>query len=187
MADAVEQLTGNIRATVSTAEAVLAHFEQSLRDAGFADNAQSYTQLAETLIGQRLWAESSGTAADARFEAVAVHARAIHALLLPYVEAFYRMAALGAPSLLNESASAAEAVTQHETSATPEALDDPLAPRILEALARAERPLSVTALRAELGVPKADLIGGLDRLSASGQIDRKRVAGREHVSRTRQR
>ncbi|MEZ4553149.1 MAG: MarR family transcriptional regulator [Dehalococcoidia bacterium] len=184
MADAVDQLTGNIRATVATAEAVLAHFEQSLRDAGFADNAQSYTQLAETLIGQRLWAESSGIAADARFEAVAVHARAIHALLLPYVEAFYRMAALGAPSLLEQSAP--ETASEREANAAPSTLDDPLAARILEALARAERPLSVTALRAELQVPKSELVGGLDRLSASGHIERRRVAGREHVTRARQ-
>lgn len=172
MATPAEQLEGNIVATVATAESVLAHFERSLVDAGFAEGAQSYTRLAETLIGQRLWTETSGMAAGARFEAVAAHARSIHAMLVPYVEAFHRLAALSAP--LSGDA---------DGDASPEE-GDLLGERILETLDAAGRPLSATALRAALGVPKAELATALDRLAEGGEIERRRLSGREHIRRS---
>jgi hypothetical protein len=183
MATSTQQLETNIVATVSTAEAVLAHFEQSLLAAGFAEGAQSYVRLTDTLIGQRLWAETSGMAGDARFTAVALHARAIHALLLPYTEAFERLAALAAPRLLGD------ADTSESPLAPPEAVGadfdhDPLTLRVLEALDAATRPRSTTALRAALGVTKSELLAALDRLFEAALIERHRTSGRELIKRT---
>jgi hypothetical protein len=169
-----EQLAGNIMATVSTADAVLAHFEHALVQAGFADGAESYTRLADTLLGQRVWVEASGMAADARFRAVGARARSIHALLLPYVEAFHRLTALAAPSLLGET-------DELEPDA---ATVDPAEARVLETLDAATRPLSTTALRAAVGLPKADLAAALDRLAERGCIERRQASGRELIKRS---
>lgn len=171
-----QQLEANIVATVATAEAVLSHFERSLLEAGFADGAEPYRQLSETLIGQRLWAESSGTATSARFAAVGARARAIHALLLPYVEAFGRLTVLAAPSLLDDDDSGPPA-------ARADAEADPLDAAVLAALDTAGRPLSMTALRAELGVPRAELLAAVERLAAAGSVRRRTASGRELVSR----
>lgn len=171
-----DQLESGIVATVATAEAVLAHFEQSLRAAGFADGANSYAQLADTLIGQRLWSETSGMAHDARFAAVAAQARSIHSILLPYVQTFQRLAALAAPAFLADGDGA------HHDDYSP-SLDDPLAVRAITAMELAGRELSATALRATLGVPKAALSGVLDQLAADGHIERRSVSGRELIRR----
>ncbi len=174
MASHGEQLESNIVATVATAEAVLAHFEQSLVASGFAEGATSYARLADTLIGQRLWAETSGMAHDARFAAVAAHARAIHSLLLPYVQAFQRLGALGVANLLEE-----------DPPASVDAPDvDPLDTTVLDAIERAGRPMSVTALRAAVGAPKHALVATLDRLASTGQIERRQVSGRELIRRS---
>ena len=183
MATSTQELETNIVATVSTAEAVLAHFEQSLVAAGFAEGAQSYVRLADTLIGQRLWAETSGMASDARFTAVAIHARAIHAMLLPYTEAFERLAALAAPTLLGDAGTSASLSAPDEPVGA--AFDhDPLTRRALEALDAATRPLSTTALRAALGVSKTELLAALDQLFEAALIERHRTAGRELIKRT---
>lgn len=201
---AARQLEGSILATVSTAEAVLTHFERSLIDAGFAEGAESYTRLADTLIGQRLWAESSGTASRAPFSAVAARARAIHALLLPYVEAFGRLSVLASPSLLGgpERAGNASPATDPAalgTSATDPAAgraageggtgpdDDPLATAVLAALDAAGRPLSLTALRAVLKVPPPELLAAVERLAVAGRVERRTASGRELVSRSERR
>jgi hypothetical protein len=180
MATSTQELETNIVATVSTAEAVLAHFEQSLVAAGFGEGAQSYVRLADTLIGQRLWAETSGMASDARFTAVANHARAIHALLLPYTEAFERLAVLAAPTLLGDDVSLS--VPDEPVGAAFE--HDPLTLRALEALDAATRPLSTTALRAELGVSKTELRAALDRLFEAALIERHGTSGRELIKRS---
>lgn len=193
------QLEGNIVATVSTAEAVLRHFERSLIDAGFAEGAESYTRLADTLIGQRLWAESSGTASNAPFGAVAARARAIHALLLPYVDAFGRLAVLSSPSLLAAddragTASPAGTPAGPATPATPPSSaasedegitpdGDAVAAAVLAAVDAAGRPLSLTALRATLDVPRPELIAAVDRLVLAGRVERRNASGRELLSR----
>ena len=168
-----EQLASNIVATVATAEAVLAHFEKSLLDAGFAEGSASYVQLADTLVGQKLWADTSGMAPGARFGAVAAHAQAIHALLLPYVDAFQRLSALALPTLLDDV----------PASEAPAADDDPVAHGLLTAIDNAGRPLSTSALRAELRVSKAELTEAVDRLVDAGHVERRHSSGRELIAR----
>ncbi|KQR16015.1 hypothetical protein [Cellulomonas sp. Leaf334] len=197
---AARQLEGNIVATVSTAEAVLVHFERSLVEAGFAEGAESYTRLADTLIGQRLWAEASGTADNAPFAAVGARARAIHALMLPYVEAFGRLAVLAAPSLIGDTESSGDlspsADSERSTRrragvAAPSApapssapAEGSVAAAVLRALDASAGPMSSTSLRASLKLSRAELLAALQSLDSAGWVERRNVSGRELVSRS---
>jgi hypothetical protein len=189
-----ETLSGNILRTVATAEAVLDHFERSLIESGFAEGADSYRRLADTLLGQRLWVESSGQPADARFHAVGRHAQAIHAMLAPYTQAFLRLSALAAPDLghapHSTSAPAAEhgsVATGSETNSetrsatgTPDTVDDS-DEVVLKVLRDAGRPMSATALRAASSLSRKDLLATLDRLAASDLVSRRHTGGRELI------
>ncbi len=178
------QLEANIVDTVATVEKVLAQFEKSLVDAGFADGAQTYVRLADTVIGQRLWAESSGMAAEARFEAVAGHARAIHAMLTPYVDAFRRLGAIGAASLLDDGGAGDGGAGGGAAGAgATDSPVDPVGAAVLAELDRAGRPLSATALRAALGIDKRALATALDQLAATGHVQRTESSGRVIVAR----
>ena len=101
------------------------------------------------------------------------HAQSIHALLLPYVEAFQRISALAVPTLLDDAPSGRRRVRG----------DDPVALGVLHAIDSAGRPLSSSALRVELGVSKAELTGALDRLVAAGVVERRHSSGRQLISR----
>lgn len=172
-----DQLAGNIVATVATAEGVLAQFRDSLVQAGFAEGAVPYTRLADTLIAQRLWVESSGMAAQARFQAVGVHARAITELLQPYLDAFQRLSVLAAPRLVVDEGDSG-------TDAAPGEEPDEASERVLRALEAAGRPLSLTALRDAARLTRADLGAALDRLAEAGRVQRTRVSGRELIRRS---
>ena len=171
-------MADNIVLTVSTAETVLAHFRQQLEQAGFADGALPYTRLVDTLIGQRLWSESSGMALEARFNAVGVHARALTELLQPYVNAFQRLSALASPGLLAADDGAVVG---------PDGTEDPLeavANAVLGALPEAGQALSFTALRVAVQLPRQDLRVVLDRLQLAGKIERTCTSGRDLIRRT---
>lgn len=186
-----ETLSGNILRTVATAEAVLDHFERSLIESGFAEGADAYRRLADTLIGQRLWVENSGQPADARFQAVGRHAQAIHAMLAPYAQAFLRLSALAAPardagrdftSALGPATGHASAAVGSEadaaaTAATAEGSEEV----VLRALRDAGRPMSATALRAASSLPRKELLAALDRLAAADLVSRRRTGGRELI------
>lgn len=175
MSTPTERLSANIVSTVATAETVLVQFEQALVQSGFLAGAEPYTRLADTLLGQRIWVESSGVPADARFHAVGARAQTIYSMLLPYTEAFRRISALAAPSFGDE-----RTLEQDGDTAT---ADDPLEAGILAALDAAGRPLSSTALRAALDIPKAQLMEAVDRLVASGRAERHTTSGRVLVQR----
>ena len=182
-----ETLAGNITRTVATAEAVLDHFERSLQQAGFADNAEAYRKLADTLLGQRLWVASSGEPSGARFRAVGQHARAIQSMLEPYVEAFRRLSALASDDLGDpdepgwvEESRAGSAVDGAGPAAR-EAADE----HVLAALAEAGRPMSLTALRAALDVPRPALLAAVERLAEAGEVTRRHTGGRELIERAR--
>lgn len=182
-----ETLAGNITRTVATAEAVLDHFERSLQQAGFADNAEAYRKLADTLLGQRLWVASSGEPSGARFRAVGQHARAIQSMLEPYVEAFRRLSALASDDLADPDAG-----DRDGAGADPDSVDDPAravreAPdeHVLAALAQVGRPMSLTALRAALDVPRPALLAAVERLAEAGEVTRRHTGGRELIERAR--
>lgn len=180
MSTPTERLSANIVSTVATAETVLVQFEQALVQSGFLAGAEPYTRLADTLLGQRIWVESSGVPADARFHAVGARAQTIYSMLLPYTEAFRRISALAAPSFGDERALENEVGGDGNVTAT---ADDPLEAGILAAIDAAGRPLSSTALRAALDIPKAQLTEAVDRLVASGRAERHTTSGRVLVQR----
>lgn len=182
MSTPTERLSANIVSTVATAETVLVQFEQALVQSGFLAGAEPYTRLADTLLGQRIWVESSGVPADARFHAVGARAQTIYSMLLPYTEAFRRISALAAPSFGDERApeNDGDGIGDGDVTAT---ADDPLEAGILAAIDAAGRPLSSTALRAALDVPKAQLMDAVDRLVASGRAERHTTSGRVLVQR----
>jgi hypothetical protein len=186
-----ETLAGNITRTVATAEAVLDHFERSLQQAGFADNAEAYRKLADTLLGQRLWVASSGEPSGARFRAVGQHARAIQSMLEPYVEAFRRLSALASDDLADPDAG-----DRDGAGAGPDSVDDPARAgggpvreaadeHVLAALAHVGRPMSLTALRAALDVPRPALLAAVERLAEAGEVTRRHTGGRELIERAR--
>lgn len=183
----VEDLTGNIVRTVATAETVLAHFEDALRRSGFAEGAEQYRQLADTLLGQRLWVASSGAPSGARFSAVGERAQSIHALLAPYVEAFRRLSALadvadiarlddaldGAPDGVGPADGTASEPAPPETGGA--------AGRVLDALGRSGRPLSMSALRAELHVGRSELDAAVRWLVEEQLVEVRDAGGRSMV------
>jgi len=179
-----DQLAGNIVATVATAEAVLAQFRQSLVQAGFAEGALPYTRLADTIIAQRLWVESSGMAAEARFRAVGVHARALTELLQPYVEAFQRLSALAGAGLLEEAGTPDAPGSDTPGTDAAGGAPDKAGESVLAALADAGRPLSFTAVRDAVRLPRAELTAALSRLEETGRIERTRASGRDLIRRT---
>ena len=192
-----DTLSGNILRTVATAEAVLDHFERSLVESGFAEGADSYRRLADTLLGQRLWVESSGQPADARFQAVGRHAQAIHALLAPYTQAFLRLSALAATDLGDVPESTPSASERHSVAVGAEAgaatgakartaSGSPTAAHdsdevVLRVLRDAGRPMSATALRAASSLSRKDLLATLDRLASSDLVSRRHTGGRELI------
>ncbi|PFG44517.1 hypothetical protein ATJ88_3242 [Isoptericola jiangsuensis] len=175
----VDELTRNIVRTVATAETILTHFEDALRRSGFAEGAEQYGQLADTLLGQRMWAASSGQPSGARFGAVGERAQAIHALLLPYVEAFRKMGALAEPALADPPPTD-DAPQDADVAPVPQETGG-AAGRVLAALERSGRPLSMTALRAELRVPRAELDAAVRWLGEEHLVEVRDAGGRQMV------
>lgn len=167
-----DALAGNVRHTLETANTVLEHFEWGLMQGGFAEGAGAYRQLADTLLGQRLWMESAGAEVPPGFRALGERALAIHALLSPYLDAMCRLGALAALS------ADARSPAGHDDG-KPAEEDQP----VLAALEAAGRALSHTALRASLGWQKAQLEAALERLEAGGRVRRWKSGGRALVER----
>lgn len=158
-----DPLLGNVRQTLATALKVLDHLEQSLRQAGFAEGRDAYRKMADTVLGQSLWLAAKEGEAPEELNLIADRARAIHALLTPYTEAMLRLGAL----------------TGTQTASKPR--PDPEDP-IIKILARARRPVSFTALRAELGADRKQLLARLGELVQAGTIIRHSGGGRESYS-----
>lgn len=159
----VDPLLGNVRQTLATALKVLDHLEQSLRQAGFAEGRDAYRKMADTVLGQGLWLAAQEGEAPGELNLIAERARAIHSLLTPYTEAMLRLGALTS--------------TQAPSKPIP-APEDP----VVKILARARRPVSFTALRAELGSDRKQLLARLGELVQAGTIVRHSGGGRESYS-----
>jgi biotin operon repressor len=159
-------LVDNIRETFATTLKVLEHLEASLVQAGFETGQDAYRKMADTIIGQALWLTDHGMDLGEQMHRLRARARAIHALLHPYTEAMVRLAAMGGPDRPAAAESAAE---------TPETPGEP----VLTVLSRAAKPMSLTALRAELGCPRKALVSQLAQLERQGKVHRQLNGGRE--------
>lgn len=158
-----DSLQGNVRQTLATALKVLAHLEQSLCRAGFAEGREAYRKMADTVVGQCLWLNSAGCEVPSELAQIAERARAVHALLNPYADAMLRLGAL------------CDALPGKPAAEPPPEPPDP----VLDLLSQARRPLSLTALRAELGGDRKQLLARLEALEQSGRITRRNAGGRE--------
>ena len=144
----------NVVASLDAAEQALGHFAASLDQAGFRAGAEAYGQMASVLIGQWVWvADTPERDLDARFDRVADLAESIGSQLRPYVESMDRLTALR--GLVAEKAGVAPPT---------------MTSRILEALAAAERPLSVLELRAATRESTSQIREALRRLVEAGHV-----------------
>jgi hypothetical protein len=144
----------NVQASLDAAERALGHFASSLDQAGFGAGAEAYGQMASILIGQWVWvADQPEQDLDARFDRVADLAETIGGQLRPYVETMDRLVALR--GLVAERRGTAPATGSA---------------RILEALAAADRPLSVLEIRAATREPTTTIRRELSRLVDAGHV-----------------
>lgn len=144
----------NVIASLDAAEQALGHFAASLDQAGFRAGAEAYGQMASVLIGQWVWvADSTERDLDTRFARVADLAESIGGQLRPYVETMNRLVALR--GLVAEKAGAAPPT---------------MTARILEALAAAERPMSILELRAATREPTSQIRLAVGRLVDAGHV-----------------
>ncbi len=157
-----QAVVDNVRKTLATALQVLDHFEQSLLKAGFVEGSQAYRSLAETLLGQRLWATSRSVQLDEEFTRIAKSARSIYELLLPYSETMLKLAAIA-------SLQPAKAEPQAPPPPAPGAAAD----RVLQLLSQAQRPMSLTALCAATGLAKSEVLSRIAKLEQDGRVARR--------------
>ena len=155
----------NIAESLAAVEKALEHFNTSLIRSGFADGAASYQKMAEIIVGQWMWASSQGIDQhNDRFRRVAALAAEIHEQLLPYVEGMRKLA------LLQELVP--------EPKPEPPFPPDSRPARILEMLAAAPRPMSMTALRKEVGGSSSVLKKELAELVSDGWVRERRAGSR---------
>ena len=146
---------GNIEASLDAVSRALDHFAESLERGGFAAGAETYGKMAEVIVGQWLWAETSNaTWLAPRFARVAQLAGRVDDQLRPYVEAMGRIRAL--EGMIAESAS-------HPASEIGRA--------IIGTLSQAARPLTVAELRAAIGASTSAVRRELRDLVAGDVIE----------------
>ncbi len=153
----------NLRQTLDAVETALEQLAASLEQAGFSAGADTYSEMAGVVIGQRLWAKTEGVDEfDDRFSYVGRLAERVHGQLHPYVSVMERLASLGA---LTEGS-------------VPDVRPDSLAGRIQDVLLRADGPLSATAIRSQAGSSTVDVRRELDALSEQGIVRRMSAGSR---------
>ena len=153
----------NVRKTLATAQKVLEHFEQSLLRSGFAEGSAAYRKMAETLLGQRLWTAACGASLEVEFAAVAKRAKAIHALLVPYADTMLRLSAVAGL----QPAPHQPELDKH-TATTPDGSTD----EVLDLLAKARRPMSMSALAAQARCDRRTLLDRIAVLEQQGRLKR---------------
>lgn len=161
-----QEIVENLKRSAANALQALDHFKASLEAAGFVRSAEAYVKMADTLAGQRLWSAAKAPPdLDARFAQLAERAGEIDRILAPYVEAMRKIAALQALAATGTEAGAA-------------APAEPSGEPVLAALRDAPRGLSVTALRAQLGLSTRELRQRLASLEGAGRVRAIRRGGR---------
>ena len=151
--------------SLAAVEEALSHFERSLTASGFEAGAASYRKMAEVVVGQWLWVDAQElTEYNERFRHIATLAARVHEQLLPYVTAMRQLAAL----------------QELVPPPPPELPVDPDSPagRVFLALRDAPRPLSITALRRQLGGTTRALRETVSALVEAGLVTERRAGSR---------
>lgn len=129
----------NLAQSLDAAATALTHMTDQLARGGFEAGAASYTEMANIILGQRMWAQSQEiTEFDTRFDEIASLASRIHEQLAPYCAAMEKLRALA--GLMSEEDDL-----------------DPLDRRVIEALEAANKPMTATAVASATRSPSADV------------------------------
>lgn len=141
--------------SLDAVETALSHFDDSLQNAGFADGAGTYMQMADVVLGQWLWVEETNQRdLEPRFVRIAELAQSVAHQLAPYVEAMQRLSAL-------------EGLAADRWGIEPSSPTG----HVLGALAAAAEPMSLRDLGTATSVPASALRRALEDL-----VDAERVA-----------
>ena len=139
----------NVKQSLDAVEQALTHFAGSLDRAGFKHGVGAYEEMVKVVLGQCLWAQNEGTAEfEDQFRRLSQLALQIHAHLSPYAEVMEKLGAL--QGLVPENA--------------PEVDADSVSCRILSALKEKRKPMSMTAIRSEVGISSVKLKKEIDDL-----------------------
>jgi hypothetical protein len=150
-----------VRASLQAVSSALDHFARSLEAAGFDDGADTYSRMADVVLGQRAWAESEGVGnLKDEFRQIGALATRVRSSLEPYVDSMSRLASL----------SSVESWEGVEPDSTEE--------RVLATLSRIGRPLSATAIGSAVDEPTSRVRAVLEELERSGLIKRASRGGR---------
>jgi hypothetical protein len=144
----------NVGSSLDAVELALEHFSASLDRAGFRDGAAAYRQMADVIVGQWMWAEERGDRElQPRFLRIAALAGLVADQLRPYVGAMDRLRGirgLAADAWGIEAGSVAE--------------------QVVEALAAADKGLTISELRRATGASTMALRRELDALAGKGLL-----------------
>ena len=144
----------NLAQSLDAVETALTHMADQLARGGFEAGAATYTEMANVILGQRLWAQSNNIADfDGRFDKVARLASDIYEQLHPYCSAMQKLRAL--PGLAVE-----------------EQFLDQTDCKIVAVLEDAGKPLTATAVAGATGCPSAETRRRLAALSERDVIER---------------
>jgi hypothetical protein len=155
--------TANLAGTLDAVETALAHLARQPEAAGFASGAVAYRQMADVVLGQRLWSDEVGLHQfDEQYARVGRLAGRVYEYLVPYQEVMARLAVIGV------------APTEHpELGGLSE-----LGRRLVETLAQTTGAVSSTRLGSMVGAPTSLVRRELDELVQSGVVRGVHAGGR---------
>lgn len=137
----------NLAQSLDAAQTALTHMADQLARGGFKDGAASYTEMANIILGQRMWAQSEEIPDfDGQFEDIAELASRIHEHLAPYCAAMEKLRALAGLASQDDDL-------------------DPLDRQMIQTLEAARKPMTATAVASATRSPSADVRRRLINLS----------------------
>ena len=167
---AADSMIVNVRASTTAAVDALEQFRLSLVRARFAESAEVYRSMCDTLLGQRIWTlDKDDDQVERNFQRLREEAAEIRALLEPYLKSFEKLEQVPVDTELEDievSPPASRSVDEREPRGRPGAES-----LVIEALSKGRRnTLSMTRLRTSLGMPRKELEALLSDLSARQRI-----------------
>lgn len=155
--------TENLARTLDAVETALAHLARQLEAAGFAAGAVAYRQMADVVLGQRLWSDEAGIHEfDEQYVRVGRLAGRVYEYLVPYQEVMARLAVMG---------------VGHTGPRDLEGLSE-LGGRLVEALSQSEGAVSSTRLGSMVGAPTSVVRRELAGLVQDGVVRGVHAGGR---------
>ena len=177
----------NLESSLGAVESALSVLAGSLEQAGFAAGADAYRQMADVIIGQRLWAEENDiTDYDARYVEVGRLATRIFQCLSPYADVAVRLSALtGLAGAADDRGDRADELAEVDEQAgldiESEADSSPgedLSQAILAVLRSTDEALAATRIGAEVQASTSTVRQELAALTERGLVEVAKAGGR---------